>query len=87
MAGRVTAGATPSRRATCQGWRHISEQVEEDDPSKKLRRIRDIHLAGFGVQHVIHRYGVEERTTFRSGGGPHGRLSRPHEHGERPRQR
>ena len=43
---------------------HIREQVEEDDPSNKLRRIRDIHLAGFEVQHVIHRHGMDERTAF-----------------------
>jgi len=35
---------------------HIREQVDED-PSNKLRRIRDIHLAGFEVAHVIHRHG------------------------------
>lgn len=43
---------------------HIREQVEQDDPSNKLRRIRDIHLAGFEVQHVIHRHGMDERTAF-----------------------
>src|SRR5205807_436792 len=43
---------------------HIREQVEEDDPNNKLRRIRDIHLAGFEVQHVIHRHGLDERTAF-----------------------
>jgi hypothetical protein len=34
---------------------HIREQVEQDDPNNKLKRIRDIHLAGFEVAHVIHR--------------------------------
>lgn len=43
---------------------HIREQVEEDDPSNKLRRIRDIHLAGFEVAHVIHRHGMDDRTAF-----------------------
>ena len=43
---------------------HIREQVEEDDPSNKLRRIRDIRLAGFEVGHVIHRHGMDERTAF-----------------------
>ena len=43
---------------------HISEQVDEDDPSNKLRRIRDIHLAGFEVAHVIHRHGMDESTAF-----------------------
>lgn len=35
---------------------HIREQVDEDDPTNKLLRIRDIHLAGFEVAHVIHRH-------------------------------
>lgn len=43
---------------------HIHEQVEDDDPSNKLRRIRDIHLAGFEVAHVIHRHGMDDRTAF-----------------------
>jgi len=43
---------------------HIQEQVDEDDPTTKLRRIRDIHLAGFEVAHVIHRHGMDERTAF-----------------------
>jgi hypothetical protein len=43
---------------------HIHEQVEEDNPSNKLRRIRDIHLAGFEVAHVIHRHGMDDRTAF-----------------------
>ncbi len=43
---------------------HIHEQVEEDDPNNKLRRIRDIHLAGFEVAHVIHRHGMDDRTAL-----------------------
>src|SRR5437899_1217314 len=43
---------------------HIREQVEADDPSNKLRRIRDIHVAGFEVAHVIHRHGMDEATAF-----------------------
>jgi len=43
---------------------HIREQVGEEDPSNKLRRIRDIHLAGFEVAHVIHRHGMDDRTAF-----------------------
>lgn len=43
---------------------HIREQVEDDDPSNKLRRIRDIHLAGFEVAHVIHRHGMDDKTAF-----------------------
>lgn len=43
---------------------HIREQVDEDDPTNKLLRIRDIHLAGFEVAHVIHRHGMDDRTAF-----------------------
>jgi uncharacterized protein len=44
---------------------HIREQVgDETEASAKLRRIRDIHLAGFEVAHVIHRHGMDERTAF-----------------------
>lgn len=43
---------------------HIREQVDGDDPSNKLRRIRDIHLAGFEVAHVIHRHGMDDKTAF-----------------------
>lgn len=43
---------------------HIREQVDDTDPSNKLRRIRDIHLAGFEVAHVIHRHGMDDRTAF-----------------------
>lgn len=43
---------------------HIREQVGEDDPNNKLKRIRDIHLAGFEVAHVIHRHGMDEKTAL-----------------------
>lgn len=43
---------------------HIHEQLDENDPSLKLTRIRDIHLSGFQVQHVIHRHGLDEKTAF-----------------------
>jgi hypothetical protein len=43
---------------------HIREQVEEDDPNNKLKRIRDIRLAGFDVAHVIHRHGMDEQTAL-----------------------
>lgn len=46
---------------------HIRERVEEvdeDETSAKLRRIRDIHLAGFEVAHVIHRHGMDDATAF-----------------------
>jgi uncharacterized protein len=43
---------------------HARAQVEEDDLGNKLRRIRDIRLAGFEVAHVIHRHGMDDRTAF-----------------------
>ena len=43
---------------------HIHEQVDDDDPSNKLKRIRDIRLAGFEVAHVIHRHGMDDKTAF-----------------------
>ena len=46
---------------------HIREQVEEDEGdnrSNKLRRIREIHLAGFEVGHVIHRHGMDEEISI-----------------------
>lgn len=41
---------------------HIQEQVETADPSNKLKRIREIRLAGFEVAHVIHRHGMDNKT-------------------------
>ena len=41
---------------------HIREQVEGDDPSNKLKRIREIRLTGFEVAHVIHRHGMDDKT-------------------------
>jgi hypothetical protein len=35
-----------------------------DEIDNKLKRIREIHLAGFGVGHVIHRHGMDESTAF-----------------------
>ncbi len=45
---------------------HIHEEkgLEGDDPGNKLRRIRDIRLAGFEVAHVIHRHGMDDQTAF-----------------------
>ncbi len=45
-------------------FEHIREQVPEDDPNNKVKRIRDVHLAGFEVAHVIHRHGMDEKTAF-----------------------
>lgn len=45
---------------------HIREErnLEGDEASNKLRRIRQIRLAGFEVAHVIHRHGMDEQTAF-----------------------
>jgi hypothetical protein len=43
---------------------HIRSELIEDDPNNKMRRIRDIHLSGFEVAHVIHRHGMEDNTAF-----------------------
>ena len=43
---------------------HIRAQVEDDDIDNKLKRIREIHLAGFEVAHVIHRHGMDDKTAF-----------------------
>lgn len=43
---------------------HIHEKIKGDDPNDKLRRIREIHLAGFEVAHVIHRHGMDDETAF-----------------------
>ena len=38
--------------------------LEGDDLSNKVKRIREIRRAGFQVAHVIHRHGMDERTAF-----------------------
>ena len=43
---------------------HIRQKVDEDDPSNKVQRIRDINLAGFEVAHVIHRHGMDDKTAL-----------------------
>lgn len=40
------------------------EGLEDDEIDNKLRRIRQIRLAGFEVAHVIHRHGMDEATAF-----------------------
>lgn len=40
------------------------ENLEGDDIDNKLKRIREIRLAGFEVAHVIHRHGMDEKTAF-----------------------
>ncbi len=45
---------------------HIHDELsqEGDDLSDKLKRIREIRVAGFEVAHVIHRHGMDEATAF-----------------------
>lgn len=38
--------------------------IADDGVSEKLKRIREIQAAGFEVQHVIHRHGLEERVAI-----------------------
>src|SRR4051812_30766162 len=38
--------------------------IEGDELDNKIRRIRDIRVAGFEVAHVIHRHGMDEKTAF-----------------------
>lgn len=41
-----------------------TQDLEGDEVGNKLQRIREIHLAGFQVGHVIHRHGMDEPTAF-----------------------
>jgi len=43
---------------------HIREELgqEADEVSDKLRKIREIRLAGFEVAHVVHRHGLDAET-------------------------
>jgi hypothetical protein len=43
---------------------HIKAQPEGDQVDNKLKRIHDIHLAGFNVAHVIHRHGLDDDTAL-----------------------
>lgn len=45
---------------------HISaeESLDGDEINNKLKRIREIRLAGFDVGHVIHRHGMDDATAF-----------------------
>ena len=40
------------------------QKLAGDDLGNKLKRIRQIRLAGLEVGHVIHRYGMDEKTAF-----------------------
>lgn len=41
-----------------------AEDIEGDELDNKMKRIRQIRLAGFDVAHVIHRHGMDEATSF-----------------------
>lgn len=45
---------------------HIHDELSQDgdDLGDKLKRIREIRVAGFEVAHVIHRHGMDEATAF-----------------------
>jgi hypothetical protein len=44
---------------------HVREQIEDSDEiDNKLKRIREIHLAGLEVAHVIHRHGMDDETAL-----------------------
>jgi len=40
------------------------QNLEGDELDNKVRRIREIRLAGFEVAHVIHRHGMDDKTAF-----------------------
>lgn len=40
------------------------QKLEGDEIDNKLRKIREIRLAGFDVAHVIHRHGMDEKTAY-----------------------
>jgi hypothetical protein len=43
---------------------HAEQNLAGDDLDNKIKRIREIRLAGFEVAHVIHRHGMDERTAL-----------------------
>lgn len=40
------------------------QKLEGDELDNKLKRVREIRLAGFEVAHVIHRHGMDDKTAF-----------------------
>lgn len=42
----------------------LEQKLEGDDLDNKVKRIREIRLAGFEVAHVIHRHGMDDKTAF-----------------------
>lgn len=45
-------------------FNHVRGELNDNDIGDKLKRIRDIQLAGFEVSHVIHRHGMDEDTAL-----------------------
>lgn len=43
---------------------HSKAEIDGDEIGEKLKRIREIRIAGFDVAHVIHRHGLDDRTAF-----------------------
>ena len=43
---------------------HIRAEVEGDELDNKMKRIREIRVAGFEVAHVIHRHGMDDKTAL-----------------------
>ncbi len=43
---------------------HAAGEIEGDNLSEKMKRIRAIQVAGFDVAHVIHRHGMDETTAL-----------------------
>jgi uncharacterized protein len=43
---------------------HAEQNLDGDELDNKVKRIREIRLAGFDVAHVIHRHGMDNITAF-----------------------
>ena len=43
---------------------HSRAEIKTEDPGDKLKRIREIHVGGFEVAHVIHRHGMDDKTAM-----------------------
>jgi uncharacterized protein len=43
---------------------HTEKMLDTDESSDKIKRIREIRLAGFEVAHVIHRHGMDDATAL-----------------------
>jgi hypothetical protein len=45
-------------------FQHAKAEIDGDELNDKLKRIREILLAGLEVSHVIHRHGMDEKTAI-----------------------